>query len=95
MERGGLTVNRTDFLTHYLQSLERRCGQAAGDFEAMKQEAWQRSWLAGKRVTLTTAGEERQGVVDGLGPEGELLLKRDDGAVEVIASADLVRPVAD
>jgi BirA family biotin operon repressor/biotin-[acetyl-CoA-carboxylase] ligase len=95
MERGGLTVDRTVFLTNYLRALEKRQAQAAADFEAMKDEAWRRSWLAGKRVTLTSAGEETEGVVCGLGPEGELLLKRDDGAVQIIASAELVRPCPD
>lgn len=95
MERGGLTVDRTVFLTNYLRALETRCGQAAGDFGSLKAEAWRRSWLAGKRVTLTSAGNVREGVVDGLGPEGELLLALDGGVVEVITSADLVRPVVD
>jgi len=95
MERGGLAVDRTVFLTNYLRALETRCAQAAGDFETMKTEAWRRSWLAQRRVTLTSAGQEIEGTVCGLGPEGELLLKLDNGAVQVISSADLVRPVAD
>ncbi len=95
MERGGLAVDRTVFLTNFLRALERRQAQAAADFEGMKDEAWRRSWLAGKRVTLTSAGQEMEGVVCGLGPEGELLLKLDHGDVQVVSSAELVRPCQD
>ncbi len=93
MERGGLTVERVVFLTHYLRALETRCRQAVDDFERMKTEAWRRSWLAERRVNLTCAGQELEGTVCGLGPEGELLLRMDEGTVRVISSADLVRPV--
>lgn len=95
MERGGRAVDRTVFLTNYLRALELRRRQAAEDFETMKAEAWRRSWLAHRRVTLTSAGRELEGIVGGLGPEGELLLGMDDGSVQSVASADLVRPVAD
>ena len=95
MERGGLGVDRTVFLTNYLRALETRCTQAAADFTGMREDGWRRSWLAGRRVTLTMAGQPLEGLVSGLGPEGELLLRRDDGVVQVISSADLIRPVAD
>lgn len=95
MERGGLAVDRGVFLTNYLRALHTRCAQAAADFPALKEEGWRRSWLAQRRVTLTAAGQELEGVVCGLGPEGELLLLSDDGIVQVISSADLIRPVTD
>lgn len=95
MERGGLAVDRTVFLTNFLQALETRCAEAAADFPAMREEGWRRSWLVQRRVTLTAAGQQLEGVVCGLGPEGELLLCGDDGIVQVISSADLIRPVAD
>ena len=95
MERGGLAVDRTVFLTNFLQALQARCAQAAADFPAMREEGWRRSWLVQRRVTLTAAGQQLEGVVCGLGPEGELLLRGDDGIVQVISSADLIRPVAD
>ena len=91
MEGGGLAVDRTVFLTTFLRAMETRCAQAAGDFATMKEEAWRRSWLARQRVTLTSAGEEFEGTVSGLGPEGELLLAGPDGRVRVISSADGVR----
>lgn len=95
MERGGLAVDRTVFLTNYLRALHARCTQASADFPGMRDEAWRRSWLAQRRVTLTAAGQQLEGVVSGMGPEGELLLRSDDGVVRVISSADLIRPVTD
>ena len=95
MERGGLPVDRTDFLIGYLRALEGRIAQAGEDFAGMRREAWGRSWLADRRVSLTAAGQVLEGVVCGLGPGGELLLRRDGGAVESIASADGVRPLGE
>ena len=95
MECGGVVVDRTRFLTNFLKALQTRCSQAAGDFESLKTEAWRRSWLAGHRVTLTSAGQQLEGTVCGLGPEGELLLEHADGSVFVISSADVVRRKVD
>lgn len=95
MERGGMPVDRTVFLTNFLRALEARQAQAAVDFEAMKEETWRRSWLAGKRVSVISGGQESEGVVFGLGPEGELLLERGHGEVQVIATAERVRPRTD
>ena len=93
MERGGLAVDRTVFLTNFLKALRCRCGEAEARFPEMLEEAWRRSWLAGKRVRLTSAGLELEGLAWGLGAEGELLLRMDDGEVRAISSADFVRPV--
>lgn len=95
IERGGLTVDRTGFLTTYLRALEARVAEAAKDFTRMLEEGWRRSWLADRRVGLISAGKSWEGVACGLGPGGELLLRLDDGRIEVISSADLVRPVPD
>ncbi len=94
IERGGRAVDREAFLIRYLQALDRRGRQAATEFPALRDEAWRRSWLAGKRVRMRCAGEELEGVVEGLGNEGELLLREDGGGLRVIPSADLIRPVA-
>lgn len=94
MERGGLAVDRSVFLTNFLKALRRRCAEAEDGFPSLLEEAWRRSWLAGKRVGLTSSGVELEGLAWGLGPEGELLLKMDSGEVRAISSADLVRPVA-
>ncbi|MES2706251.1 MAG: biotin--[acetyl-CoA-carboxylase] ligase [Verrucomicrobiota bacterium] len=91
MENGGLAADRSAFAVLYLQALERRCRQVTEDFPAMPREAWERSWLAGKTIRLQSAGQELEGLAAGLGPEGELLLRLEDGKVRSITSADLVR----
>ena len=93
IERGGLAIDRTVFLVNYLRALESRQLQAQAGFTEMKEEAWRRSWLAGKQVALTSAGQAMEGTVCGLGPEGELLLRLKEGEVIPVASADLVRPM--
>jgi len=92
IECGGLMVDRGRFLAHFLEALERWCGRVGEDFSRLREEGWRRSWLAEKRVRLMAAGQEMEGVVTGLGPEGELLLLTDDGALRVLSHADLVRP---
>lgn len=91
MENGGLDVDRTAAAITFLQALERRCLQTVSDFPAMLHEAWSRSWLAGKTITLQSSGHELEGIAHGLGPEGELLLREESGTIRPIASADLVR----
>lgn len=93
LECGGLLVDRARFLTDFLQALDYRCQEAASHFSSIRDEAWARSWLAERRVTLLAGGQELEGVVKGLGAGGELLLRMNDGEVRVIASADLVRPI--
>ncbi|MDB6135773.1 MAG: biotin--[acetyl-CoA-carboxylase] ligase [Verrucomicrobiales bacterium] len=95
IETGGRPVDRTAFAIAFLSALERRCRQAVHDFPEMLREAWDRSWLAGKNIRLLRAGEELEGIAAGLGPEGELRLRAEDGRVLSIASADLVRVVRD
>jgi BirA family transcriptional regulator, biotin operon repressor / biotin---[acetyl-CoA-carboxylase] ligase len=93
IERGGLATERTAFILHYLAAFENRLDQASQDFDGMRQEAWSRSWLAHRKVRLTSAGREWEGTVIGLGPEGELQLQTEDEGVKTISSADLVRPI--
>ena len=95
IECGGVTLDRAVFLTNFLRALKTRCAQAVLDFENLRTETWRRSWLAGQRVTLSSAGQALEGTVCGLGPEGELLLEDTDGSVQVISSADVVRRKAD
>lgn len=93
IERGGLTTGRTEFMLDYVKAFERRLDQASQHFEGMRQEAWSRSWLANRHVSLTSAGQQWDGKVIGLGPEGDLLLQTEDGVVKPISSADFVRPI--
>ncbi len=48
-----------------------------------------RSAVRGRRVELSGVGWRRAGQVEGFGPNGELLLRTGDGALETIASGDV------
>lgn len=93
LERGGQEVSREDFTVSFYRRLMAQCERAARDFPALLAGCEARSFLTGKQVTLLSGGQERAGMVTGLGPEGELRLQRAvDGREEMISSADFVRP---
>lgn len=92
LERGGQTVSREQFAVHFLQRLALQCTRAAGNFQALLADCEARSFLTGKRIRLLTGGRELEAIAAGSGPEGELRLILNDGRVELISSADFVRP---
>jgi BirA family biotin operon repressor/biotin-[acetyl-CoA-carboxylase] ligase len=94
LERGGVEVSREEFAISFHRRLMVQCGRAANDFPALLAGCESRSFLTGKRVRLLSGGCELDGVADGVGPEGELRLIMDDGRVELVNSADFVRPIA-
>lgn len=91
LEQGGRPVVREDFAIHLHRRLMAQTARAASDFPALLADCESRSFLTGQRVSLLSAGAERTGLVTGLGPEGELRLRGEDGREELLASADLVR----
>jgi len=93
LERGGREVSREEFAIRFHRRLMAQCERVLDHFTAILSDCAARSFLTGKRVRLTVAGTEREGTVTGTGPEGELLLRNDDGSGELIASADFVRAI--
>jgi BirA family biotin operon repressor/biotin-[acetyl-CoA-carboxylase] ligase len=91
LERGGREVSREAVAVLFQRRLMAQCLRAAGDFPGMLADCDARAFLTGKRIRLTVAGTDGEGIVTGSGPEGELRLRRDDGSEELIASADFVR----
>jgi biotin-(acetyl-CoA carboxylase) ligase len=47
------------------------------------------SYASGKRVRVTSGTQSFEGTTSGLGPEGLLLVKRDDGQVVTVISGDV------
>ena len=93
LERGGQTVSREDFAIHFFQRLRAQCLRAEEDVSALLDDCETRSFLTGRRVRLLSGSQEMEGTAAGLGPEGEFRLLHDDGRVQLLSSADLVRPV--
>ena len=92
LERGGQEISREDFAIQFLHRLRAQCTRAEDDFPALLEACETRSFLSGRRVSLLSGSHELEGTALGVGPEGELRLLHDDGRVQLITSADLVRP---
>lgn len=61
-----------------------------GNFSRVREELQTRSWLMGKNLTVLSGNREISGQVVEVGPEGELILQRQNGDRETILSADRV-----
>ena len=87
----GKQVSRLELLVRLLREFENdynhflRQGPAGvkQKFEAVS------SYAQGKRVRVTSGGASFTGTTAGLGPEGLLLVKRDDGLVVTVISGDV------
>lgn len=53
----------------------------------------ERSYLTGKRISVTSNNTTTTGIAQGLSPEGGLLLKTPSGSVQEFLTADQVRPL--
>ncbi len=89
------TWDRERLLEDILQRLASRAEQASRDFGAIVTAVAHRSLLIGQLVSLQSNQAEHRGKVLGLSPQGGLLFQADDGPVQEILSADLVRLLPD
>ena len=86
----GTEIPRPEVLRAIIQRFARRGSQIGRDFDDLLTAIRQRCVLTGHRVSLTTSAGPKQGIVEGIGPCGELLLRSHDG-VENLIQADEVR----
>ncbi|HEY8961124.1 MAG TPA: biotin--[acetyl-CoA-carboxylase] ligase [Luteolibacter sp.] len=86
----GVTTNRADVLLAILCRLELRRHQIDEGFPELIEAVRSRCALTGKEVTLLAANGRRDGVVEGIGEGGELLLRGANG-LERLWQADEVR----
>jgi len=86
----GQTQDRALVLTNILGRFAMRRNQIAAGFDELLDGVRLRCVLSGHRVSLVTAGGPRYGMMEGLGPGGELLLRM-PGGLERIIQADEVR----
>ena len=86
----GRIVPRHELLGAIIRCFARRRLQIGGDFSSLLDAVRQRCVLTGRQVSLTVAGVPRQGIVEGIAPGGELLLRTVNG-LETLLQADEIR----
>ena len=88
-EVGGERIDRTGLLGTIALEVLAAIG-AAGDARDGVRAEWEaRSTLRGRRVLVTRPHGHLVGVVTGFGPDGQLLVRTDDGAEEAIVAGDI------
>jgi len=86
----GQAQERAHVLTNVLGHFELRRQQLAAGFDELLDGVQRRCVLSGHAVSLVNASGVRYGIIEGLGPSGELLLRTPTG-LERIIQADEVR----
>ncbi|GAA5120903.1 biotin--[acetyl-CoA-carboxylase] ligase [Luteolibacter yonseiensis] len=85
---------RGEVLAEIIRRFAIRRAQIDRDFEELIAAVRVRCVLTGKQVALLTAGGPKTGIVEGIAPGGELLLRTTDG-LERLMQADEVRVLGD
>ncbi|MCU0777625.1 MAG: biotin--[acetyl-CoA-carboxylase] ligase [Akkermansiaceae bacterium] len=85
-----LQTPRGEVLAEIIRGFARHCRNIGSGFDELLDGVRQRCVLTGRRVSLATCHGPRTGVVEGIAPGGELLLRTDAG-VERLIQADEVR----
>jgi len=82
-------VDRAALAAAILREMESRLADL-GDarFPALLAEAARRSSLLGRRIAVQAASERIEGVAESLAPDGRLVLRRDDGTVEIVGAGE-------
>ncbi len=86
----GMDHRRHEVLATVIRSFARSSRQIGVNFDHLLDEIRQRCVLTGHRVALVTSNGPRQGIVEGIAPGGELLLRTESG-LERLLQADEVR----
>jgi BirA family biotin operon repressor/biotin-[acetyl-CoA-carboxylase] ligase len=89
----GVNHQREDVLSRVLTRFEIRRRQIGAEFSELLQSLSERCVLAGKHISLLTAGGRKEGVMEGYAPGGELKIRTEAG-LETIIQADEVRVIS-
>lgn len=87
---GGRDFQLPDVLAAIIRQFSLRRHQIGGSFEELLSAVRLRCVLTGNRVSLTTSNGLQTGVIEGIGPGGELLLRTENG-LERLIQADEIR----
>jgi len=91
LESGGRLLDRTVLAIALLRRLEQALDSWDEGFENMIAEVRRRSVLLGRRIRARLGDESVEGTAQDLGREGGLILRRDDGSILELTSAEDVR----
>ena len=86
----GRDLQRPAVLGSIIHHFARRRTQIDKNFAILLAAVRQRCVLTGRRVSLTTGNDVRHGVIEGIAPGGELLLRTTTG-LECLIQADAIR----
>ena len=86
----GREISREGLLAALMGSLEQWYDRFITQGEAILQAAWEaRSVMHGRRITARTTEATWEGTAEGIDQAGHLRLRQDDGALVVLASAEI------
>lgn len=85
-----MEISRAEVLLAIIRRFSIRRGQIDADFPTLVQAVSTRCVLTGKLISLLTADGARRGIMDGISPNGELILKTTMG-YERLIQADEIR----
>ena len=88
-----LQAPRGEVLAAIVRGFARHCRNIGSGFDELLDGVRQRCVLTGRRVSLIDSKGPRTGIVEGIAPGGELLLRTDAG-IERLIQADEVRIMA-
>ncbi|NJM36723.1 MAG: hypothetical protein HC845_01955 [Akkermansiaceae bacterium] len=83
-------IHRHEVLPRVIHHFSRRYRQIGNDFGEVISSLQKNCALTGNQVSLTTTSGRKTGTIEGISPEGELLLRTAAG-LEAIIQADEVR----
>lgn len=83
------SIDRAELAAAILRTMNDRAAEIHdATFPKLLAEATRRSSLLGKQVALQTAAERIEGYAEGLAPDGRLLIRLPNGALEVFGSGE-------
>ena len=85
----GTPVSREDVLVACLDRLRVRVGQIGGLFPELLKSWETRCVLRGKEVSLISGEKTWSGVVEGISPQGELILKTSEGIEKFLQASEI------
>jgi BirA family transcriptional regulator, biotin operon repressor / biotin---[acetyl-CoA-carboxylase] ligase len=85
----GAKINRTELLQQVLRDLERWYQMFLSNHADVLEEWKKLNMTVGSRITVSGAGEELDGLAQGVDSDGRLIVRLDDGAVRTVAAGDV------